>query len=125
MCCAADSLVSPVCRVASGFHQGRKKNSSRGIAVSVVARPTTAPKPQSQRDKRYVRDLEAAKHLSLLPLFTRLRFSEVTVKSNDRVVSVFANMKEAHRVANVGVLDFTEMRFLAHGGDCHVAPGAK
>jgi hypothetical protein len=35
------------------------------IAGSVVTRLGTAPKPQSQGDKRYVRDVEAAKYLGV------------------------------------------------------------
>jgi hypothetical protein len=35
------------------------------IAARVVAKLDTAPKPQSQADKRYVRDVEAAKYLGV------------------------------------------------------------
>jgi len=41
------------------------------IGGRVVARLTTAPKPQSQPDKRYVRDVEAAMYLGVSPATLR------------------------------------------------------
>jgi hypothetical protein len=53
-----------------------------------------------------------------------LGFSEVEVKSKERVACAFPDLIDTHRVANVRILEVREFRFLAHRGDRHKAHAA-
>jgi predicted DNA-binding transcriptional regulator AlpA len=61
----ADSLVRLFGEERPAFTGLQEEAFIERIAGRVVAQLATAPKPQSQGDKRYVRDVEAAKYLGV------------------------------------------------------------
>ena|ERR1019366_2999247 len=63
--CVTDSLVRFFGEQRPAFTGLKEEELSEKIARSVVAQLGTAPKPQAQGERRYVRDVEAAKYLGV------------------------------------------------------------
>ena len=61
----ADSLVRLFGEERPAFAGLQEEAFIERVAERVVARLSASPKPQAQRDKRYVRDVEAAKYLGV------------------------------------------------------------